>query len=87
MLLHIRDKLGFRVSLSSLARGTLDIDKSGEGLQAITWYREGKMDQLTAYCRDDVEITRKLYEYGKEKGYVFFLDRYSGKKRQIPVAW
>ena len=87
MLLHIRDKLGFRVSLSSLARGTLDMDKSGEGLQAITWYREGKMDQLTTYCRDDVEITRKLYEYGREKGYVFFLDRYSGKKRQIPVAW
>ena len=87
MLVHIREKLGFRVSLSSLARGTLDTDKSGEGLQAIDWYREGKMDLLTAYCRDDVEITRKLYEYGKEKGYVFFLDRYSGKKRQIEVSW
>ena len=81
------EKLGFRVSLSSLARGTLDTDKSGDGLQAITWYREGKMDQLTAYCGDDVEITRKLYEYGREKGYVFFLDRYSGRKRQINVTW
>ena len=87
MLVHIKEKLGFRVSLSSLARATLDTDKSGDGLQAITWYREGKMDQLTEYCRDDVEITRKLYEYGKEKGYVLFLDRYSGNKRQIPVAW
>ena len=87
MLVHIREKLGFRVSLSSLAQGTLDIDKSGEGLQAITWYREGKMDQLTAYCRDDVEITRRLYEYGRKKGCVFFLDRYSGKKRKIEVDW
>ena len=87
MLIHIQEKLGFRVSLSSLAQGTLKMDKSGDGLQAISWYREGKMEQLTAYCRDDVEITRKLYEYGREKGYVLFLDRYSGKKRQITVSW
>ncbi len=87
MLVHIREKLGFRVSLNSLARGTLDTDKSGDGLQAISWYREGKMDQLTAYCRDDVEITRKLYEYGREKGYVYFQDRFSGRKRQIKVTW
>lgn len=87
MLVHIREKLGFRVSLSSLAQGTLKMDKSADGLQAISWYREGKMEQLTAYCRDDVEITRRLYEYGREKGCVFFLDRYSGKKRQIAVTW
>ena len=87
MLGHIQEKLGFRVSLSSLAQGTLEMDKSADGLQAITWNREGKMEQLTAYCRDDVEITRKLFEYGREKGYVLFLDRYSGKKRQITVTW
>jgi len=87
MLVHIREKLGFRVSLSSLAQGTLKMDKSADGLQAISWYREGKMEQLTAYCRDDVEITRRLYEYGRERGYVLFLDRYSGKKRQIAVTW
>jgi DEAD/DEAH box helicase domain-containing protein len=87
MLVHLQERLGFRVSLSSLARGTLDMDKSGDGLQAITWYREGKIDQLITYCKTDVEITRRLYEYGREKGYVFFLDRYSGRKKQVAVDW
>ena len=87
MLLHIRDRLGFRVSLDSLAQATLGTGKSADGLQAIRWYREGKMDELTAYCKDDVEITYRLYEYGKLNGYVYYQDRYSGKKKKILVDW
>ena len=87
MLAHIHQKLGFRVSLSSLAQATLGTDKSADGLTAVRWYREGKMDELIAYCRDDVEITRRLYDYGTDKGYVFFVDRYSGKKKQVTVNW
>ena len=29
---------------------------------------EGKIDELIAYCKGDVEITYRLYEYGKENG-------------------
>ena len=87
MLLHIRDRLGFRVSLDSLGHATLGTGKSADGLQAIRWYREGKMDELTAYCKDDVEITYRLYEYGKLNGYVYYQDRYSGKKKKILVDW
>jgi len=87
MLLHIREKLGFRVSLDSLAQATLGTGKSADGLQAVKWYREGKMDALAAYCKDDVEITCRLYEYGKHNGYVYYQDRYSGKKKKILVSW
>ena len=86
MLLHIRDRLGFRVSLDSLAHATLGTGKSGHGLQAVKWYREGKIDELTAYCKDDVEITYKLYDYGKQNGYVYYQDRYKGKKR-VSINW
>ena len=55
--------------------------------QAVTWYREGKMNELIAYCRDDVDLTRRLYEFGKQNGYVFYLDRLSGEKRKVPVDW
>lgn len=87
MLTHIHKRLGFRVSLSSLAQATLGADKSADGLTAVRWYREGKIDQLIAYCRDDVDITRRLYEFGREKGYVFYFDRSLGKKKQIAVDW
>ncbi len=86
MLLHIRDRLGFRVSLDSLAHATLETGKSAEGLQAVKWFREGKMEELTAYCKDDVEITCCLYEYGKENRYVYYQDRYKGKKK-VEVNW
>jgi len=87
LLAHIHERLGFRVSLSSLAQATLGTDKSADGLTAVKWYREGKMDELIAYCRDDVEITRRLFDHGKQKGWVSYVDRYSGKKKQVAVNW
>ncbi len=87
MLLHIKNRLGFRVSLDSLAQATLETGKSADGLQAIRWYREGKIDELIAYCKDDVEITHRIYEYGKQNGYVYYQDRYSGKKKKILIKW
>lgn len=87
MLLHIKNRLGFRLSLDSLARATLGKNKSADGLQAIRWYREGKIDELIAYCRDDVEITHGLYEYGRRNGYVCYQDRYSGRIRRVSINW
>jgi len=87
MFLHVRNRLGFRVSLDSLAQATLGTGKSADGLQAIRWFREGKIDELIAYCRDDVEITRRLYEFGKENGYVYYQDRFSGEKKKVSVNW
>ncbi len=86
MLDDIYNKLGFRISLDALANATLDANKGGDGLDAIRWYREGKMDELIAYCREDVAITKRLYEYGRDSGFVCFLDKF-GQKRKVSVAW
>ncbi len=86
MLQEIYQRLGFRVSLDSIAGATLGAAKSADGLQAIRWYREGKMAELLAYCRQDVLITRQVYEYGKEHGLVNFRDKY-GRIRQVRVGW
>ena len=87
MLLHVKERLGFRLSLDSLAEATLGAGKSADGLQAIRWFREGNMESLIAYCKDDVTITRDLYEYGTRNGYVYYWDRYSGRRKQISVRW
>ena len=86
LLEDVYNKLGFRVSLDGLATATLGANKSANGLLAIQWFREGKIDELIAYCRDDVAITKKLFEFGRDNRYVAYVDRY-GKKKQVAVNW
>lgn len=78
--------LGFRLSLDSLARATLDEPKSASGLQAVQWYRSGELDHLAEYCKKDVEITRRLYEFGCEQGFVQYFSRL-GSKQKVKVNW
>ena len=86
MLNDIYRKLGFRVSLDALASATLGETKSADGLQAVRWYKEGKIDLVIEYCKRDVEVTRKLHEYGCKYGHVSFVNR-RGSKQRIYVNW
>ncbi len=86
ILEDIQRLLGHRLSLGHLASVTLDAGKSGDGLQALRWFKQGKIDKIIEYCRDDVDVTRRLYEYGVEKGYVLFEKR-DGNISKIPVDW
>ena len=83
----VKKSLGHRLYLDSLADATLGVRKSGDGLQALRWYKEGKMDEIKKYCLKDVEITKNLYEFGKKNGHVLFYSRDAGGKVAIPVAW
>lgn len=68
----IRSKIGRRLGLNDLAGATLNIKKSGHGLMAIDYFKEGKWDELKKYCLDDVLVTKDLFEHGVEKGYVMY---------------
>jgi DEAD/DEAH box helicase domain-containing protein len=74
MLGEVARNLGFRVKLDNLAHATLGTGKSGDGLKAIRLYREGKIEELRAYCLDDVKITRELYDYGRNYGKLMYSD-------------
>jgi DEAD/DEAH box helicase domain-containing protein len=60
------------MKLDQIAEGTLKINKSGHGLDAIKWWKEGKIDELRKYCLDDVRITKDIYEYALKNGKIFF---------------
>jgi len=86
MLADIHRTLGFRLSLDSLANATLGLNKSADGLQAIRWWRQGNVRELMEYCKNDVDVTRQLYEFGQEHKYVHYRDlRWRMKK--VPVNW
>ena len=86
ILQEVKERLGHRLNLDHLAEYTLGIRKSGSGLEAIQWYRQGRMDLLQEYCKHDVKITRDLYRFGLENGFLRYRNR-SGKIGKIPVKW
>lgn len=79
--------LGHRLSLESLAQATLGRGKSGHGLEALRWYKEGRLDLITQYCLDDVKLTKELFDYGKIHGKLFATNRFGNEKLQIAVFW
>ncbi len=85
MLVELKKLLGHRLKLDSLARPTLQMGKSADGLQALAWYKEGRMDLIIAYCKQDVEVTHRLYEYAVEHGKLLY-DSRAGIKT-VSVSW
>jgi DEAD/DEAH box helicase domain-containing protein len=86
MLREIYARLRYRVSLDALSRATLAVPKSADGLQALQWFKAGRLDLLEAYCRKDVELTRDLFQYGLDHGHLLF-DRQGQGRLRIPLDW
>lgn len=85
LLDDIEKFLGFRIALDELAKHTLGTKKTGHGLLAIEYFKQGEWDKLKDYCLSDVKITKELYEYGKKEGKIFYQDNKG--KREIKVNW
>jgi DEAD/DEAH box helicase domain-containing protein len=86
IMFEIEKVLGHRISLETVAQATLGKGKSGTGLQAITYWRAGRLDELKSYCLDDVRVTRKIYEYAKEKGKVKYTDFFQVKEIPLKIS-
>ena len=86
MLRYIHDRLGFRLRLDALAEATLGQRKTGDGMQALAWAKEGRFELIEEYCRKDVEVTRSLHRFGAESGYLLYQDR-EGRRVRLPVDW
>lgn len=72
ILKEIHGQFGRRMKLDQLAEGTLGIKKSGHGLEAIKWWREGAIDKIRNYCLDDVKITKEIFDYAREHNLLKF---------------
>ena len=85
MLFELKKLLGHRLKLESIARPTLGTGKSADGLQALKWYKEGKLDKIIEYCKVDVEVTRDLHRFALEHGKLLY-DSKLGIKT-VNVEW
>ena len=86
LLNDIHASLGYRLSLEHLARETLGSAKSASGLQALRWWKEGRIGDIISYCRQDVAVTRDLFLFGVRHGHLLFRNK-AEKIVRVPVDW
>ena len=86
MMVDLQDQLRHRLSLDSIATATFGVEKTAEGLQALQWYKEGKLLEIAEYCCYDVKLTWLVHEYGVQHRQLLYHNRF-GKKMTVPVKW
>lgn len=86
MLVELQKTLQHRLSLDSIAVATFGLEKTSEGLQAIEWFRQGKMLEIAEYCCFDVKLTKLVHEYGVSRRQLFYKNRF-GAKLSVAVNW
>ena len=83
LMKEVQKVLGRRIKLDTLAEATLGKKKSGNGLEAVTWWRNGEVEKVIKYCLDDVRVTRELYEYALKNSHVKYRDL--GAIKDLPL--
>ncbi len=86
ILVEVYKKLNFRISLNNLAKATLNIEKKGDGLDALRWWRSRNLKKLGEYCEEDVRITKDLFLFGHRNGYLLFKNK-AHKLVKVYVDW
>jgi DEAD/DEAH box helicase domain-containing protein len=74
------------LKLETVARGTLGTGKSADGLQAVEWWKAGKIQPIIDYCLQDVKVTRDIFQFGRQNGFVK-IARAEGEAAQVVVQW
>jgi DEAD/DEAH box helicase domain-containing protein len=81
LLVDLQRRLGFRIKLDDLARETLGYQKTGNGLEIVQWWRDGRKEEVCKYCENDVKLLVDLMDFARKKRYVVV------KSRQVAVDW
>ncbi len=87
IMVDVQQIIGHRVGLDAIASSTLGEGKSGSGLDAIRYYNEGRWQELKDYCLKDVEVTKRVYEYGIKNKKISFKSKFGGAIKEVKVNW
>jgi DEAD/DEAH box helicase domain-containing protein len=74
------------LKLETIAQGTLNVGKSADGLMAVEWWKTGEMEKIIQYCKQDVQVTKDIFEHGRKHNHVK-LRRADGSDVQVRVNW
>jgi len=83
LMKEIQEVIGRRIKLDDVASSTLGTKKSADGLQAVLWWKQGKIDEIIKYCTQDVKVTKGVYDHALDNGFVYYPNQ--GKKEEIKL--
>ncbi len=86
ILVAVEKILGIKIKLDSIASATLGYSKTAEGMQALIWWKEGKIYEIAEYCAYDVKITKEVFEFGAIHGVLYYSDK-TGRRCHFKVDW
>jgi DEAD/DEAH box helicase domain-containing protein len=86
LMVDTEKRAGHRLSLDAIAQATLGIQKTAGGLDAIRWWREGRILEIAEYCCFDVKVMRLVHEHGCRHKELFFHDRFAQRHR-LEIDW
>ena len=62
------------------------VGKTGDGMEALQWFKEGRLMDIAEYCCYDVKVTKLVHEFGAANRQVFYHNKF-GAKLSVPVKW
>lgn len=76
----VRQKVGRKLPLNSLAFETLGTEKIDSGTNAVLYWAKQdpeSLRKLKTYCEADVDITKRLYDFGLKHHYLKYKDKWN----------
>ena len=83
ILKEVKNSLGRRIKLDTIAEATLGRKKIGNGLEALVWWKNGDKEKVKKYCLEDVRITKDIYDYARKHNILKYTD--AGKIKEIKL--
>lgn len=87
LLVSLEQSGGHRMKLDDVAEASLGVGKIADGMDALKWWKEGRLREIAEYCCFDVKTTWLVHDFGVRNGRVYCYDKLTKLKKEIPVAW
>lgn len=85
LMATIKESWGRRPKLDDVASATLGKNKISNGLQAVEWWKTGKIDKIKKYCEEDVLITKDIFEFARVNKFLKLKDKFKNQIIEIPI--
>lgn len=74
LMQEVQKSLGRRLKLDTIAEATLGEKKSADGAQSLRWWKQGEVEKVREYCKKDVELTKRIFDYALKNGSLKYRD-------------
>ncbi|HEV3271337.1 MAG TPA: ribonuclease H-like domain-containing protein [Candidatus Methylacidiphilales bacterium] len=87
LMRDVEKTIGLRVGLDAISEQTLGCGKTADGMDALKWWKEGRLAKIAEYCCYDVKATRLVHEFGLRHGCVFYFSKKTQRREKVSVNW